>query len=99
MSKYKNVKFTNVTITWAAFGKPTEANIVVTHSGLSDEAICGEVFKQTNLYEGRLWEVLQDRLPADRTHTALSVGDYVEVDGNVYRCEPIGWSAVEPELN
>ena len=68
--------------------------------GLPDEQICEILFRDTNLYEGAAWEMLQP-LPEKRTHTALSVGDYVVIDGRTYRCASFGWKrtdTIEPGL-
>jgi hypothetical protein len=52
------------------------------------------LFRDTNTYSGDFWSVLEPALPADRSHTALSIGDEVSLDGITYRCEPIGWALV-----
>jgi hypothetical protein len=62
---------------------------------MSDWLICEELFKETNTYAGKLWDALQYSIPANRTHTALSVGDEIDIDGTVYRCEPVGWEIVD----
>lgn len=84
----------NVTITWKAFGKPTYAVLMI-EDEMSDLKICDRLFHQTNVYFGNLWDALQYSLPTNRTHTALSVGDEIDIDGTVYRCEPIGWAIVD----
>lgn len=80
------------TITWKAFGTPTTATLML--EDMADLEICEELFKATNIYAGRLWDALERFLPENRTHTALSVGDEIDVDGTIYRCEPIGWEIV-----
>lgn len=62
--------------------------------GVDDVHVCEKVFRDTNLYEGDVWDAMQP-LPEDRTHTALSVGDYVVVDGRMYRCAAFGWRLTE----
>lgn len=62
--------------------------------GMTDEQICEILFRDTNLYEGAAWDILQP-LPETRTHTALSVGDYVVVDGRMYRCATVGWKRTD----
>jgi hypothetical protein len=84
----------NVTITWKAFGKPTYAVLMI-EDEMSDWLICEELFKETNTYAGKLWDALQYSIPANRTHTALSVGDEIDIDGTVYRCEPVGWQIID----
>ena len=80
-----------ITITWQAFGEPTSATI----DWYTDDPLdtCEKVFRDTNLYQGTLWNVLEPFLPYNRTHTALSVGDSVTVQGTTYLCEGSGWSA------
>jgi hypothetical protein len=53
---------------------------------------CNKVFEDTNKYQGALWNVLEPLLPQDRTHTALSVGDTVTINGIVFTCAPMGWT-------
>ncbi len=61
---------------------------------LSPETICDVVFHDTNLQSGAVWHKLQPVLPERRTHTSLSVGDHVIVDGLTFRCREIGWELV-----
>ena len=93
-----------ITITWKAFGD-FEDRIVSsvsfdtienyeTNSDRSD--FCEGVFAQTNTYSGPLWDIIEPRLNPKRTHTALSVGDEVSVDGWIYRCENVGFSLTNP---
>lgn len=80
-----------ITITWKAFGEPASATITI-NTIKNAEELCEEVFRDTNLYGGDIWDALVPVLPEDRTHTALSVGDEVEIDGVVYRCDVFGWA-------
>lgn len=84
-----------IKITWNSEYAPS-ASLEFTNSDLShsDIDICEMLFRDTNLYEGSLWDAVKDRLPEDRTHTALSVGDVVAVDGAEYLCEHVGWSRI-----
>lgn len=59
-------------------------------SGAQDKPILEHLFEETNLYRGPLWDAMQP-LPEERTHTSLSVGDYVTIDDRMYRCESVGW--------
>jgi hypothetical protein len=61
---------------------------------VDDLSLCEALFTQTNIYEGALWDRMQP-LPEDRTHTALSPGDFVVVDGRSYRCDRVGWTLAE----
>jgi hypothetical protein len=91
-----------VRIILKAFGEFPDDNLFVTTIlvdwlegvGLSDDEVLDAVFHATNTYSGSLWNLIEPRLSERRTHTALSVGDEVEVDGRTYRCDPVGWSAV-----
>jgi hypothetical protein len=99
-----------ITVTWKAFNnndpkrlqdfadagrKPVTSRTIEVESanGVNHDIICEHLFRDTNLYQGSWWTLLQP-LPEDRTHTALSVGDEVTIDGQVYRCEDIGFSKI-----
>jgi hypothetical protein len=62
--------------------------------GMADEAVAEELFRQTNLYTGPWWDVIEPLLSPNRHHTALSVGDTVTVDGRVWLVRPVGWQQV-----
>ena len=64
------------------------------------------IYKATNLqsdleefgataFEIYLWKVIEARLASDRTHTSLSVGDEIEIEGQTYVCADIGWLKAE----
>lgn len=59
-----------------------------------DNKLLEELFAQTNLYSGWLWDLMQP-LPDVRSHTSLSVGDYVVIENHAYRCDSVGWSPVD----
>ncbi len=88
------IRTAKITLTWKAFGSPTSATF--DFPTYIDEAwqLCATAFDNTNKYEGEMWEIIQYFLPADRTHTALSVGDEVTVDGETFRCAPVGWESL-----
>lgn len=44
-----------------------------------------------DLFTIYLWKVIEARLPENRTHTSISVGDEIEIDGTTYVCADIGW--------
>jgi hypothetical protein len=78
---------------WAAgLGKDSVTTKTIDYytDGVPDEAVCEKVFRDTNLYEGDLWDALQP-LSDRRTHTAISVGDYITIDGRMYCCGKMGW--------
>ena len=60
----------------------------------SVEEILEILFIDTNRYDGALWGFVEPALPDTRSHTALSVGDTVAIDGVEYACEREGWSLV-----
>lgn len=92
-----------ITITWKAFGSKAEIGRYVTGttittafpSTVSHQEILEIVYADTNLYQGYIWNLLQPVLPVNRTHTALSVGDEVEIDGQLYVCADMGFTAIE----
>ena len=45
-----------------------------------------------------VWCILRKEQPWGRTHTSLSVGDQVSVNGVVLCCEPDGWSLALPPI-
>jgi hypothetical protein len=69
-------------------------------------ALLHAIYKATNLqsdleefngsaFEIYLWKVIEARLAPDRTHTSISIGDEVEIDGQTYICADIGWLKAE----
>ena len=54
------------------------------------------VLDATATRTGRLWHMIEGRLPEDRSHITLSLGDLVIVNGFVMRLEdgPTGWSSL-----
>lgn len=85
-----------ITINYSAFRNTEFCDEVASfsfewrHSG-SDEDLLNELFHATNTYGGALWEAIKDKLPINRTHTALCVGDTIWVGDHLYSCEPVGW--------
>lgn len=97
-----------IKITYKAFEahiQPTDGHFVTSvivdwleGVGLSDDEVLEEVFRATNTYSGSLWNLIEPLLSQYRTHTAVSVGDEVSVNGNTYRCEFVGWKPITPHL-
>ncbi len=93
----------NIKITWKAFGDKPEQGRFVTSVELEAEfpdtvshnQILNIVYADTNLYQGYIWSKIEDKLSAFRTHTSLSIGDEVEIDGQVYVCADIGFIKIE----
>lgn len=79
-----------VEIIWGAFGGNANVEFEIDFEG-SDLELRNQIFQDTNLYSGKIWEIIEPKLPANRTHTALSVGDEVRIDDTIYRCAEIGW--------
>lgn len=85
-----------IEVVWKAFERhglaTTSAVIEVDANGEPHHEVCERVFAGTNLQRGMFWDLLEPVLPATRSHTSLSVGDEVIIDGETYRCEMIGFS-------
>jgi hypothetical protein len=71
-----------------------------------DFRICEAIYKVTNLQgeladfgasltEINLWKTIESKLSPTRTHTSLSVGDEVEIDGRAYICADLGFKLLE----
>jgi hypothetical protein len=94
---------TKVKVTWKAFGNKPEINHYISFvefelsEGTKDfpKSVCEEIYKQTNTRSGPVWEIIQPKLSAFRTHTAISVGDEIEIDGQVYICADFGFEKIE----
>lgn len=92
-----------VKVTWKAFGeKPAQGKFITSVefklpvSDKTDFEICEEIYKQTNLYQGTWWKLLiEPLLSLTRTHTAISVGDEIEINGQVYICADFGFEKIE----
>lgn len=85
---------TTLKITWQAFGPSHSAELEIDDMQVTPVTLCDMVFRDTNTYSGALWDLIEPKLPEGRSHTALSVGDLVTVDGVKYRCEHVGWDRV-----
>lgn len=98
-----------ITIKWTAFkdsknllikngriGNAEMTFVFPTATPVADEIVLDYLFECTNLYQGRVWkDHLEDKMPANRSHTALSVGDQIVLDGREYTCEFVGWKEVK----
>ena len=74
----------------------TEINVPVDYPNY--EQICDVIYQQTNIYAGDFWETNNKKFPKDRSHTAISVGDIIEVNGIPFKCENAGWSKIQEEV-
>ena len=71
-----------------------------------DFRICEAIYKVTNLQgelaefgasltEINLWKTIESKLSPTKTHISLSVGDEVEINGQVYICADFGFEKIE----
>ena len=92
-----------IKITWKAFGdKPEQGRFVSSVEvetefleTVTDKQICEIVHADTNLYQGYIWQLVHPLLSETRTHTSISVGDEVEINGRVYICADFGFEKIE----
>lgn len=63
---------------------------------MSIDQICEAVYRDTNWYEGSVWDAMQP-LPELRSHTALSIGDVVSVNGIEMLCSEFGFKCINVE--
>ena len=93
-----------VKITWKAFGDRPEIERFISSVEFETEFTIAEqdtdkflevVYHTTNTYSGNLWQIIEPLLSATRTHTSLSIGDEVEIDGQVYICADFGFEKIE----
>ncbi len=99
---------TTITVKWVAFegsenllvkGRRDNAEMTFETEippAMFDEEILELLFEQTNLYTGDVWnKYFEGKMPEDRSHTSLSVGDRVVIERNddrsEYVCRMIGW--------
>ena len=103
---------TTITVVWSAFakdkdlikesGKVTDATLKFETEippAMFDTEILELLYEQTNLYAGDVWErYFKDKMPENRSHTALSIGDKVTIarndDTSIYICVDVGWELV-----
>jgi hypothetical protein len=100
---------TKITVHWVAFahraetlkqaGKIPDAKLefeTEIPAAMFDTEILELLFEQTNLYAGDVWtKFFEGKMPENRSHTALSVGDIVTIerdgDKGSYVCQDLGW--------
>ncbi len=90
-----------VKVTWKAFGDKPEIGRFVssvefeTEFAVKDtDKFCEVVFHVTNTQSGNLWSIIQPLLSETRTHTSISIGDEIEIDGIAYVCADFGFIKV-----
>jgi hypothetical protein len=93
-----------VKVTWKAFGNKPEINRYISFVEFETEFKIDEsnvdkflevIYHNTNTYSGNLWQIIEPKLSAFRTHTSISVGDEIEIDGQVYICADFGFEKIE----
>ncbi len=93
-----------VKITWKAFGDKPEIGRFISSVEFETEFKVEEsnvdkflevVYHNTNTYSGNLWQIIEPKLSATRTHTSISIGDEIEIDGQVYICADFGFEKIE----
>ena len=83
----------------------TSVEVELVNQVSDDFRICEAIFKVTNLKdelaefgasltEINLWETIKPKLSPTRTHTSLSIGDEIEIDGRAYICADLGFIKV-----
>jgi hypothetical protein len=102
MRERKNMS--KVKITWKAFGDKPEIGRFISSVEFETEFKVEEsnvdkflevVYHNTNTYSGNLWQIIEPKLSATRTHTSISIGDEIEIDGQVYICADFGFEKIE----
>jgi hypothetical protein len=95
---------TEIKISWKALelsGDREHASVkfeladVTNKDGAIDTDICNVLFSQTNHRLGKLWDIIKPNLSPKRTHTGLTYGDEIEIDGRVWVCSELGWKRLD----
>jgi hypothetical protein len=93
-----------VKVTWKAFGDKPEIGRFISSVEFETEFKIAEadvdqflnvVYRTTNTYSGNLWQIIEPLLSKTRTHTSISIGDEIEIDGQVYICADFGFEKIE----
>jgi hypothetical protein len=78
---------------------------------VKDEIILDMIYQVTNLqdelvdfvrnsyYQIVLWDAIKEVLPANRTHTSLSVGDEIQIEDRLYSIEMVGFKMLADATN
>lgn len=99
---------TQITITWnstrcASASASFELNL---KSNATDEQVMNVLYEVTNLQSElaefgaseskiELWNKIEKILPANRSHTSLSIGDEIKIAGRAYLIAETGFLSVE----
>ena len=84
----------------------TSVEVELVNQVSDDFRICEAIYKVTNLQgeladfgasltEINLWKTIESKLSQTKTHISLSVGDEVEINGQVYICADFGFEKIE----
>jgi len=76
---------------------------------ISDDLMLDSIYKVTNLQtelkdfgagnaEIELWKTIEAVLPVNRTHTSISVGDEIAIDGREYKVADCGFTLIGKEV-
>jgi hypothetical protein len=98
-----------VKVTWKAYGNKPEIGrsissvefeippitVTLLTQEVHNKCVCEGIYEGTNLRAGGYWDIIQPLLSETRTHTAISVGDEIEIDGQVYICADFGFEKIE----
>jgi len=99
-----------ITITYKAFGSETSVSFDWEYA-VNDFFMLDAIYTATNLQDEvsdfnfptgylKLWNTIAPALPAERTHTSLSIGDEVSItdeDGTRhFTCSKYGWESLNP---
>ena len=93
-----------VKVTWKAFGDKPKIGRSISSVEFETEFKIAEadvdqflnvVYRTTNTYSGNLWQIIEPLLSKTRTHTSISIGDEIEIDGQVYICADFGFEKIE----
>jgi len=88
-----------IKITWKAFGDKPQIGRFISSveietqfpETITHKEICEIIYAHTNTYQGYTWNLIQPKLSETRTHTSLSIGDEVEIDGITYVVADFGF--------
>lgn len=94
---------TKIAITWKAFGDRPEIDRYISavkfEIALTPEVINKQImdalYQDTNIYSGFFWKIIEPLLSPTRFHTALSVGDEIEINGKTYKVANCGFTLIE----
>jgi hypothetical protein len=60
----------------------------------TDLEICEAIYRQTHGCTGELWDAIAPALPTECSHSSLSLGDDVIIDGRRYRFHVTGFKPI-----